>query len=207
MIKKVLVLDYKTGNVDSVIKAVKMFGYDVIFSSEKKDFDKVSKIILPGQGAYDYAMDQLIKLDLHEKLIRSSKEKSMPILGICLGMQILSNFGLENKKTNGLGLIDGSVESIKSSPEKLPHLGWNSVKFLKAKNKLFSNIKNKKDYYFIHSYCFKCKNKENVLATSDFNENFASIINKDLIYGIQFHPEKSLRNGLKLIENFLKIDE
>ena len=207
MIKKVLVLDYKTGNVDSVIKAVKMFGYDVIFSSEKKDFDKVSKIILPGQGAYDYAMDQLIKLDLHEKLIRSSKEKSMPILGICLGMQILSNFGLENKKTKGLGLIDGSVESIKSSPEKLPHLGWNSVKFLKTKNKLFSNIKNKKDYYFIHSYCFKCKNKENVLATSDFNENFASIINKDLIYGIQFHPEKSLRNGLKLIENFLKIDE
>jgi glutamine amidotransferase len=207
MIKKVLVLDYKTGNVDSVIKAVKMFGYDVVFSSEKKDFDKVSKIILPGQGAYDYAMDQLIKLDLHEKLIRSSKEKSMPILGICLGMQILSNFGLENKKTKGLGLIDGSVESIKSSPEKLPHLGWNSVKFLKTKNKLFSNIKNKKDYYFIHSYCFKCKNKENVLATSDFNENFASIINKDLIYGIQFHPEKSLRNGLKLIENFLKIDE
>jgi imidazole glycerol-phosphate synthase subunit HisH len=207
MIKKALVIDYKTGNVDSVIKAIKMNGYDVIFSSKKKDFDKVSKIILPGQGAYDYAMDQLIKLDLYDQIIRSVKDKSIPILGICLGMQILSDFGLENKKTKGLGLIAGSVESMKAYPEKLPHLGWNSVKFLKTKNKLFSNIKNNKDYYFIHSYYFKCKNKNDVLATTNFNENIASIVNKDLVYGIQFHPEKSLKNGLKLIENFLKINE
>ena len=128
MSKKILVVDYRTGNVDSIIKAIKIAGYDVIFSSEKKDFDSISKIILPGQGAYDYAMSQLDKLDLRKKIIEYS-EKGMPILGICLGMQILSDYGSENNNSKGLGLIEGNVEILKEIPNKLPHLGWNSVKF------------------------------------------------------------------------------
>jgi glutamine amidotransferase len=204
--KKILVVNYKTGNVDSVIKAIKVAGYEVIFSSEKKDFDNVSKIVLPGQGAYDYAMDQLNKLDLKQKIIECA-QKGMPILGICLGMQILSDNGSENCNSKGLGLIEGNVEILKDKPNKLPHLGWNSVKFVDKKNKLFSNITDEKDFYFIHGYYFNCKNKSDILATSDFNIEFPSIINSGLIYGIQFHPEKSHKNGLKLIENFLKIDE
>ena len=206
MSKKILVVDYRTGNVDSIIKAIKIAGYDVIFSSEKKDFDSISKIILPGQGAYDYAMSQLDKLDLRKKIIEYS-EKGMPILGICLGMQILSDYGSENNNSKGLGLIKGNVEILKEVPNKLPHLGWNSVKFKDKKNKLFFNVPDDRDFYFIHSYYFNCKNKQNILATSKYNIEFPAIINNDLIFGIQFHPEKSHKNGLKLIKNFLKLNE
>ena len=206
MSKKILVVDYRTGNVDSIIKAIKIAGYDVIFSSEKKDFDSISKIILPGQGAYDYAMSQLDKLDLRKKIIEYS-EKGMPILGICLGMQILSDYGSENNNSKGLGLIKGNVEILKEVPNKLPHLGWNSVKFKDKKNKLFFNVPDDRDFYFIHSYYFNCKNKQNILATSKYNIEFPAIINNDLIFGVQFHPEKSHKNGLKLIENFLKLNE
>ncbi len=206
MSKKILVVDYRTGNVDSVIKAVKIAGYEVIFSSEKKDFDNIVKIILPGQGAYDYAIKQLDKLDLRQKIIESAK-KGMPILGICLGMQILSDYGSENNNSKGLGLIEGNVEILREVPNKLPHLGWNSVKFKDKKNKLFFNVLDERDFYFVHSYYFNCKNKQNILATSKYNIEFPAIINKDLIFGIQFHPEKSHKNGLKLIENFLKLNE
>ncbi len=206
MSKKILVVDYRTGNVDSIIKAVKIAGYDVVFSSEKKDFDNISKIILPGQGAYNYAVTQLDKLDLREKIIEYAK-KGMPILGICLGMQILSDYGSENNNSKGLGLIEGNVEILKEIPNKLPHLGWNSVKFKDKKNKLFFDILDERDFYFIHSYYFKCKNKQNILATAKYNIEFPAIINNDLIFGIQFHPEKSHKNGLKLIKNFLKLNE
>ncbi len=206
MSKKILVVDYRTGNVDSVIKAVKIAGYEVIFSSEKKDFDNIVKIILPGQGAYDYAIKQLDKLDLRQKIIECAK-KGMPILGICLGMQILSDYGSENNNSKGLGLIEGNVEILREVPNKLPHLGWNSVKFKDKKNKLLFNVLDERDFYFVHSYYFNCKNKQNILATSKYNIEFPAIINKDLIFGIQFHPEKSHKNGLKLIENFLKLNE
>lgn len=206
MSKKILIVDYRTGNVDSIIKAVKIAGYDVIFSSEKKDFDYISKIILPGQGAYDYAMSQLDKLDLRKKIVEYAA-KGMPILGICLGMQILSDYGSENNNSKGLGLIEGNVEILNDVPNKLPHLGWNSVKFKDKKNKLFINVPDERDFYFIHSYYFNCKNKKNILATSKYNIEFPAIINNNLIFGIQFHPEKSHKNGLKLIENFLKLNE
>ena len=206
MSKKILIVDYKTGNVDSIIKAVKIAGYDVIFSSEKKDFDYISKIILPGQGAYDYAMSQLDKLDLRKKIVEYAA-KGMPILGICLGMQILSDYGSENNNSKGLGLIEGNVEILNDVPNKLPHLGWNSVKFEDKKNKLFINVPDERDFYFIHSYYFNCKNKKDILATSKYNIEFPAIINNNLIFGVQFHPEKSHKNGLKLIENFLKLNE
>ena len=131
----------------------------------------------------------------------------MPILGICLGMQILSDYGSENNNSKGLGLIKGNVEILKEVPNKLPHLGWNSVKFKDKKNKLFFNVPDDRDFYFIHSYYFNCKNKQNILATSKYNIEFPAIINNDLIFGVQFHPEKSHKNGLKLIENFLKLNE
>jgi len=204
MSDKVLILDYKTGNVDSVIKAVKILGSEPIFSFEKEKIDQSKKIILPGQGSYNYAMKQLINLNLVEYLKKKIDKENIPSLGICLGMQILSSIGKENENTQGLNLIPGETKMLKNNPHKLPHLGWNSVKFVKD-DKLFDGLKDNQDYYFIHSFYFDCNKNENIIATSEYNQKFPSIIKKDKIYGIQFHPEKSLKSGLKILENFLNI--
>ena len=119
-------------------------------------------------------------------------------------MQILADIGYENqKKTKGLGLIKGEVKRIPTNL-KLPHVGWNEV-LIKKEDRIFSEIEDKKDFYFVHSYYFDCFNQEEVLSTTNYDFNFASIIGRDNIYGFQFHPEKSLKNGLKLLNNFLKI--
>ena len=204
MSEKVLILDYKTGNVDSVIKAVKILGSEPIFSFEKEKIDKSKKLILPGQGSYNYAMQQLNNLGLIEYLKEKIEKENIPTLGICLGMQILSSLGRENENTKGLNIIEGETKILNNKPNKLPHLGWNSVQFVKN-DILFEGLDNNQDYYFIHSYYFNCNYKENIIGISDYNQEFPSIIKKDKIYGIQFHPEKSLKNGLKILENFLKI--
>jgi glutamine amidotransferase len=205
MSKKVLVLDYKTGNVDSVIKAIQLLGHDVMFSSNINDLNKAHKIILPGQGSYDYAMNQLKILEIVDALTKKIENENIFVLGICLGMQILSSRGFENKDTKGLDLIKGSVKKIKEKPNKLPHLGWNTVSFLNSNEKLFKEIPNKSDFYFIHSFYFSCDSSTNIIATSHYNQDFPVIIKKDSIYGMQFHPEKSLKNGIKLIQNFLNL--
>ena len=206
MTKKILVLDYKTGNVDSVVKAIKILGYDPLFSSEKNKIDECSKIILPGQGTYSHAIQELKKLDLLNDLKYKIKQNSIPVLGICLGMQILSYSGSEGTEQIGLNFIPGRVKILKKSPNKIPHLGWNSVNFEK-KDKLFREIENNKDFYFIHSYYFECEDTKNIIGTTNYNQIFPSIVKKDNIYGVQFHPEKSLKNGLKILDNFLKINE
>jgi len=202
---KILVIDYNAGNVDSVIKAVKIFNSNVIFSKNLADLDNCSKIILPGQGTYDVAIKELKENGLYEKIIYKTNKENIPILGICLGMQILSSFGYENNlKTTGLNLIPGKVIKLKDNPSKLPHIGWTSVKFVKT-DKIFKDIDSEKDFYFIHSYKYIALDKKNTIASSFYNENFSSIVKYENVYGVQFHPEKSLGNGLKLIENFLNL--
>lgn len=200
----VLVVNYNTGNVDSLIKAVKVFNTNVIYSDDENELKKVSKIILPGQGSYSVAVKFLKKKNLYSKIIEKSNRENIPILGICLGMQIMSSFGNENENTEGLNLIPGEVIKLKDYPERTPHIGWNKVNFIK-KSSLFNDIENFKDFYFMHSYKFVPKDESSILAESKFNELFVSIINFENNYGIQFHPEKSLTNGLKMIKNFLEI--
>ena len=202
---KILVVNYNTGNVRSVIKALKLFNSDVIFSNNKNDLDRCTKIVLPGQGSYDHAMKELDKIQFIDKIKNKSSEENIPILGICLGMQILSDFGYENNtKTTGLGIISGEVKILKSAPDALPNIGWREVNIIK-KNKILENVKNKRDFYFIHSYKFVPTNIVNIMAESYCNENYASIIYKENVYGMQFHPEKSLGDGIKILENFVKL--
>ena len=201
---EIVIIDYNTGNVDSVIKATKLFNSSVELTNNSKVIENAKKIILPGQGSFNYGMEQLHNLGLVNLIKDKVINKKTPILGICLGMQILANSGIENKYTEGLGFIDGEIKKIPTK-YKLPHIGWNEVSFTNT-NKIFSNIENDKDFYFVHSYYFKCKNKENIIAASNYGFEFPSIIQKDNILGFQFHPEKSLKNGLKLMSNFIGIN-
>jgi glutamine amidotransferase len=207
MNKEILIIDYKVGNVQSVIKAVKNLGYSVIFSDDKKDLDKARKIILPGQGSYDFAMKKLNDLDLSNVLINKSNKEGIPILGICLGMQILSSKGFENCETNGLNLIPGKVKKLESKPNKIPHIGWNSLILNNFKNKILKNFSDCKDFYFLHSYFFDCEESKDILGLTEYNQEFPSLINRNNVYGAQFHPEKSLKNGMKILKNFLEIND
>ncbi len=199
----VAVLDYNTGNVDSVIKAVKYFDKNVILTNKKDEIKNSNRLILPGQGSFHFGINELRKLKLIDLIKEKVLIKKTPILGICLGMQLFADLGYEEKETLGFGFIKGSVKRIPTKL-KLPHIGWNEVKIIK-KDDLFNDLENDKDFYFVHSYYYECKNHNNIMATTNYDFQFPSIIRKDNVVGFQFHPEKSLKNGLKFLNNFLKI--
>lgn len=206
MKQKILILDYHVGNVKSVIKVIKYLGYDVVFSNTSQDLKKADKIILPGQGSFDYAIEEINKLNLKDEIINQVINKKKYLLGICLGMQILASVGYENeKRTYGLDLIPGEVTKFTTKNTKLPHIGWSEVS-LKKENSLFDKIPSKTDFYHCHSYIFKSKDRLNIIAESHYSEKFTTAINYNNIYGVQFHPEKSLKFGLQLIKNFLNLE-
>jgi len=204
--KKILILDTDIGNVGSVYRAIENIGYRPIISNKKADFKAVSHIIFPGVGSFDHGMQKLLDYDLCNTLVETVIEKGIPLLGICLGMHLLASTGYENnKETKGLNFIPGKVEKLKvDAGYKIPHMGWNEVTH-DENTMLFQNIKNNKDFYFVHSYIFQTQNEKDITARTTYGTEFVSAINKDNIYGVQFHPEKSLSNGVKLIHNFLKI--
>jgi glutamine amidotransferase len=198
----VVVVDYNIGNVDSVVKVFKILNCKVVLSKNKEDIILAKKIVLPGQGSFDYGMKQLEVLDIKDLIIKRVLDYNVPILGICLGMQLFADIGYENSlNTRGLGFISGEIKKL-DTKLKLPHIGWNEVK-IKKDDVIFSNIDDNRDFYFVHSYYFQCKNKENILSTSNYGYEFPSIVRKNNIFGVQFHPEKSLKNGIQLLKNFL----
>ena len=201
------VVNYECGNIQSVINAIEFLGYEFRLIENKEQLFSCQKVILPGVGAFDYAVDALHSKGLFTALQEWSKEQSNQLLGICLGMQLLcggSDESLKNKK--GLNLIDGQVLSLSKkiqNDEKIPHMGWNAIKLID--NKVFSKECNKHDYYFIHSYAVFVNNERFGLAkTSHGNTLFSSMItNGENVYGVQFHPEKSHYNGLNLLRDFI----
>jgi imidazole glycerol-phosphate synthase subunit HisH len=203
---RALILNYGMGNIDSVARAVAECGGDPTISSRREDLQSATHIILPGVGSYHTAMINLRNLELVDAIKEQVRFHGIPILGLCLGMQLLSSRGYEVLETDGLDLIPGEVTALKpmnSSQLKIPHVGWNEVHF-KRDSPLFEGIPSGKDYYFVHSYCFRCYNQENVLATTFYGSEFASVVgNSENIFGTQFHPEKSQKIGLKLLANFL----
>ena len=201
--KKICILDYGSGNIQSLKVSINFLGTDCKVSSLKKDIESSSHIILPGVGSYKKVLTKLkekIDIDFLEKQIIT---KGKYFIGICVGMQILSTTGSEHGLCKGLDWISGKVDKIKNKGLTLPHVGWNEVDF-KQNNKLPYN-KSSNAFYFTHSYAFKCLNKKNVLGTTCYGEVFDSAINKDNIYGVQFHPEKSQKNGLAFLKKFLNL--
>ena len=156
--------------------------------------------MLPGQGAFETCIVGLKKIPgMIEELNKLVMYEKKPFFGICVGMQLLANNSLENGNHEGLGWINGTIEKLPSDKLKMPHMGWNSV-WPTNNNNLISGTN---DYYFVHSYYFDCKNNENILAETQYGMNFTSIVGKENIYGVQFHPEKSSSQGLNLIKNFI----
>ena len=195
-------LDAGTGNLGSFRNALDYLDIKYTNINKKEKISDCDKIILPGVGSFRTLMNNLLERDLKEGVINFIKEEK-PFLGICVGMQVLSDFGNEFKKTKGLGWINGTVNLLKSQNLPLPHVGWNNIE-LKIENSLTSGLRDNKDFYFVHSFCFEAFKSENIIATTFYGNDFTSIINKDNIYGFQFHPEKSQRAGQLILKNFIK---
>jgi len=199
------ILDIDMGNLRSVSKAVYELGFDFTLVVRPAQLKDVTHLMIPGVGAYSTAMDHVDALELRAP-IRDFAAVGKPVLGICLGMQVLSTFGEEGGASHGLDLIPGSVSRLQPRGDLvLPHVGWNTTRFA-VEHPVFRKVKNGLDFYFVHSYHFKCADPAHLLATSDYGQDFAAIVGKANVLGFQFHPEKSQSNGLKLIENFCSWD-
>ena len=209
MKKKITIVDYGLGNIvsaqQSFLKVIQdnSWDADVIISNNPDDIYTSSHIVLPGQGAFKSCIDGLRNVSgMIEALEKSVIKNKTPFLGICVGMQLLADESNENGFNKGLGWIHGKIKKIEASNIKLPHMGWNNLKLKETSSKMVFE-KDIKDFYFVHSYYFECLNKDNIVALTHYGVDFASIVFKENIYGVQFHPEKSSLQGLQLIKNFL----
>jgi len=200
------IVDYNMGNLASVINAFNKIGASIRVESNPLKLKEYDKLILPGVGAFGDAMQHLRENDM-DKAIIDFVSTNRPLLGICLGMQLLFNSSKEFGEHRGLGLIDGEVVPFNREKFdhklKVPHMGWNEI-FKKKDTPLFNGLRDEFYLYFVHSYHVKCDNRY-VIGKSYYGYEFVSAVNRDNIYGIQPHPEKSHQNGLKIIENFVKL--
>jgi glutamine amidotransferase len=200
----ITIIDYKTGNLGSIQNILKRIGEDSIVTSDKDEIARATKLILPGVGAFDTGMRNLSGLNLIDILNKKVIEEKIPVLGICLGMQLLSK-GSEEGSLPGLGWIDASTvrfEFEDSTEYKIPHMGWNFIRQHKT-GRLFDNMYPDSRFYFVHSYFFSANDPEDVLTSTTYEIEFTSAIERGNILGVQFHPEKSHKFGMKLLKNFV----
>jgi glutamine amidotransferase len=202
---KIGIIDYGLGNLYSVQKACSSLEMETLFINSCDEFSKVNALILPGVGAFGEAMKRLKNKKLDTGIIEKVND-GMPLLGICLGMQLLMTYSEEFGYHEGLNLIEGKVvrfSADKSNNLKIPQIQWNTVKLVKQNHTIFSDIPSPSYFYFLHSYCVIPENSDVILSTSEYlNMEYCSAFKKDNVFGTQFHPEKSGLNGLKLLDNF-----
>lgn len=202
------IINYGLGNIKAFVNIYSKLGIPFIIVSKDSDLEAVTKIILPGVGAFDQAMRLLEKSGIRQSLDNIVTKQHLPVLGVCVGMQIMANSS-EEGKLRGLGWIDGVVKKIDhtklTSATHLPHMGWNNVQPV-IKDGLLKSIDTDNRFYFLHSYYFHCRRSENVLAVTNYGGLFASVVHSGNIYGVQFHPEKSHQWGIQLLKNFAEIE-
>jgi len=199
----IAIIDYGMGNLRSVQKALEKTGADSVkITSSVKDIDRAQKIVMPGVGAMPEAMKALEKLKLIPVIKRNIFKK--PYLGICLGLQLLFEDSEEGKNTKGIGILKGKVRRF-SGKLKVPHMGWNQIKRVAYDCPILKNIPDNAYFYFCHSYYVAPQDDNIIAATTDYGRAFASLVCKDNLYAMQFHPEKSQKLGLKILENFVKL--
>ena len=200
---KVCILDYGSGNVKSVYNLISFLGYQVIISNKIIEIESATHLILPGVGSFGTAMNKINKRIPIKELQSEVYVKKKPFMGICVGMQVLAEKGFEHGEHEGLGWIPGTVEKLKVNTLTLPHIGWNNVT-LNNNSVLFNGLHEINDFYFLHSYSIYTDSSY-VLTETNYEKDFCSAVQKDNIFGVQFHPEKSQKAGQKLIQNFLTI--
>ena len=206
MKKKIKIINLKVGNINSVENIFKFLDCDTSIQYDFEGLENADGIVIPGNGNFQYVSEQLEKKGVSNFLNIINKKK-IPVLGICIGFQILFEKGFENDvSSNGLGVFKGEIKLIKNISNEfnftLPHVGWNDIVFQK-KIPLLYDLKNKSSFYFLHSFICKNKDMDETIATTEYGESFASIVKKDNIIGVLFHPEKSHENGIKLLSNWV----
>lgn len=195
------IINYNMGNIKSVENAFKRLGIDIRSTSDPKVIKKAAAVILPGVGAFKDAIKNLKDLGLVDTVIEQASSK--PFLGICIGLQVLFEEGTEDGTSKGLGILKGRVVRIPKGV-KIPHMGWNSLKLKKRKSRLFEDIKDDESFYFVHSYHAEC-GEDIISSTTEYGIDIVSSVERDDLFGVQFHPEKSSLSGLRLLENFWNI--
>ena len=209
MKKKITIVDYGSGNLlsakQSFVKVANLLNtnVEIHISSDPRSLKESSHVVLPGQGAFKTCMDGIKKIPgMLEQLNEFVVIEKKPFFGICVGMQLLADVSEENGTHFGFGWIKGEIKKLPSTKIKMPHMGWNKIKVVNN-NPLIKPEET--DYYFVHSYYFDCLNKQDVVAETNYGINFASIVNKENVYGCQFHPEKSSNQGLNIIKEFINL--
>ena len=206
----VTIVDYNSGNISSVINSFKEVAKDKVNIEVTSELEKIKssdKVVLPGQGSFKSCIDALKKIKgLVDTLNEFTLTNKKPLLGICVGLQMFADVGYEEIETKGLGWIPGKVSKIdnQNGKYKLPHIGWNQLNIVKD-SKIFNGLENNSHMYFVHSYEFIPQHKNVIAATTDYSTNIVCAIEKDNIFGTQFHPEKSDNAGLKIINNFINL--
>lgn len=205
--QKIVIIDYGMGNIGSIQNMLKYLGADSVVTSDKKEIETADKLILPGVGHFKSAMDNINKLDISELLYSQVLEEKTPIIGICLGMQLMCNHS-EEGDVQGLSIVNANVKKFNFSDNndiKVPHMGWNQVRLLNNQSQIFKGLSEGARFYFVHSYYVNCNNSSDVLTKTDYGLTFDSSFENENIFGVQFHPEKSHSYGMNLFTNFLKI--
>jgi imidazole glycerol-phosphate synthase subunit HisH len=205
---KVAIINYNMGNLSSVRRSFEEIGVEAIIANHPSALYEADRIVLPGVGAFSEGMDHLRLGGWVEALRDLVGKQHKPILGICLGMQMLATTGYEGKETQGLNLIPGRVEKIDTlgCDERIPHMGWNEVNYT-TQNSLFEHIPEASDFYFVHSYAFVTDSPEDSIATVNYGCELAAAVNRKHIFGCQFHPEKSSKAGRQLLKNFMSYSQ
>ncbi|KOR87661.1 imidazole glycerol phosphate synthase subunit HisH [Paenibacillus solani] len=199
----IAIVDYGMGNLHSVSKAVERLGYKPLVTGEREEILAADGIILPGVGAFGDAMEQLRETSL-DAVMKEAAESGKPLLGICLGMQLLFSRSEEHGKNEGLNILPGSVVRFPGGDYKVPHMGWNSLQFKKREHPLFAGLE-EGHVYFVHSYHVLPEVQADLLAVTDYGQPVTAIVGRGSVYGMQFHPEKSGKLGMSLLRNFLAL--
>jgi len=203
----ITIVDYGLGNIRAFVNVYERLNILTKIAHNAEDLKGATKIILPGVGSFDYAMSQLNSSGMRDELEKQVLLNKVPVVGICVGMQMLGKSSDEGKLP-GLGWIDGSVKLFDSSlipfTTRLPHMGWNTMKRVKE-TPLLNGFDEESRFYFLHSFYFECNNNDDIISTTEYGITYASAINCDNVFGIQFHPEKSHSNGIQLLHNFAKL--
>jgi glutamine amidotransferase len=203
----IVIVDYGCGNLGSIRNMLKKTGFDSVISSDEEIISKASKLILPGVGAFDTGINSLKERGLWDILNKKALIEKIPVLGICLGMQLMTN-GSEEGKEKGLNWFD--ADTLRFQPEmngekfKIPNIGWNYIQ-IKKQHIVFDEMFEDPKFYFVHSYFIRCNRGEDILATAEYGVNYTCGFSKDNLIGVQFHPEKSHKFGMRLLSNFAKL--